>query len=82
MNTRLVSIDSADYRPTPAKASWLDRIARRMVLSKLEQLGAGQIVVTENGEHTTYGQLTDEFPLSAYPDRGGRYPCRDRTVAA
>ena len=66
MNTRLVSVDSNDYRESREKASWLDRLARRIVLSKLEELEIGQIVVTENGEHTTYGQLTDEYPLTAH----------------
>lgn len=66
MNTRLISIDSPDFKPGEAKASWLDRLARRIVLSKLEGLAMGQIVITENGEHTTFGQLTEEYPLTAH----------------
>jgi hypothetical protein len=49
MNTRLISIDSPDFKPHEAKASWIDRLARRIVLSKLEDLAMGQIVLTENG---------------------------------
>ena len=66
MNTRLISIDSPDFKPEEAKASWIDRLARRMVLSKLEGLAMGQIVLTEEGEHTTFGNLTEEYPLTAH----------------
>lgn len=66
MNTRLISIDSPDFKPDEAKASWIDRLARRIVLSKLEGLAMGQIVLTENGEHTMFGNLTEEFPLTAH----------------
>ena len=66
MNTRLVSVDSPDFEATPEKPSWLDRLARRVVLSKLDDIKMGQIVVTENGEHVTYGHLTDEYPLTAH----------------
>jgi cyclopropane-fatty-acyl-phospholipid synthase len=45
--------------------TWLERFARRMVLSRLEQLETGQIVVSEGSEHAMFGQLTDEFPLTA-----------------
>ena len=66
MNTRLISIDSPDFKPDEAKASWIDRLARRIVLSKLEGLAMGQIVLTENGEHTMFGNLTEEYPLTAH----------------
>jgi cyclopropane-fatty-acyl-phospholipid synthase len=35
------------------------------VLSRLEKLQDGQIVVSENGEHLTFGNLTDDLPLTA-----------------
>jgi cyclopropane-fatty-acyl-phospholipid synthase len=66
MNTRLIPIGSSDYPATAQEPSWIDRLARRLVLSKLEHLEMGQIVVTENGEHTTYGRLTAEYPLTAH----------------
>ena len=70
MNTRLVSVDVDNLspepaRPTrPARPSRLDRLARRLVLSRLRHLEVGQIVLSENGKHTTFGKLTDEFPLT------------------
>ncbi len=66
MNTRLIPIDSSDYRAEAEEPSWIDRLARRLVMSKLEELEMGQIVVTENGTHTTFGKLTAEFPLTAH----------------
>ncbi|NIS90671.1 MAG: methyltransferase domain-containing protein [Woeseiaceae bacterium] len=66
MNTRLISVDSNHYMADRERPSWLDRLARSIVLSKLEDLAMGQIVITENGEHTTYGRLTDEYPLTAH----------------
>ena len=59
-------INSNDYSAAAEEPSWLDRLARRLVLSKLDDLEMGQIVITENGEHTTYGRLSAEFPLTAH----------------
>ena len=60
-----VSIDSPQFLQRSAKPVLLDRIARRAVHSRLQNLSTGQIVISENGEHTTFGNLTDEFPLTA-----------------
>jgi cyclopropane-fatty-acyl-phospholipid synthase len=38
------------------------------VLSRLERLQDGQVVVSENGEHLTFGNLTDDLPLTAQLD--------------
>lgn len=65
MSMRLVSIDLPEYRRAPVRPSVLDKLARRIVLSCLQRLQVGQIVVTENGEHTTFGRLTADFPLTA-----------------
>ncbi len=62
MNTRLVSADMADHRKASAKPSALDRLARRAVLSRLEGLEVGQIVIAEGDEQTTYGRCTEDFP--------------------
>ncbi len=62
---RPVSIDSPQFLQRSAKPAGLNRIARRAVHSRLRELAIGQIVISENGEHTTYGRLTDEFPLTA-----------------
>ncbi|MGI9225326.1 MAG: class I SAM-dependent methyltransferase [Woeseiaceae bacterium] len=63
MNTRLVSAGSSEFRETPARPSVLDKLARRIVLSRLENLRSGQIIVSEHGEQTTFGQPTADFPL-------------------
>ncbi len=65
MNSRLISMDSADSLPVNASGFRLNRFARRLVLSRLQQLEAGQVVVTEGNQHRAFGRLTDEFPLTA-----------------
>jgi cyclopropane-fatty-acyl-phospholipid synthase len=41
-------------------------MARRIILSRLEGLQHGQIVISEGGRHFSYGRLTDEMPLTAH----------------
>ena len=65
MNTRLVSAGSPEFSRETARPAALDKLARRIVLSHLAKLQEGRIVVTENGERTTFGQPTSEFPLTA-----------------
>jgi cyclopropane-fatty-acyl-phospholipid synthase len=65
MNTRLVSVPSPELNSGDRTLSWLERFARRTVLSRLEKLEAGQVVVSEGGEHAMFGELTDDFPLTA-----------------
>jgi hypothetical protein len=59
VNTRLVSIDSPEYPERTRKASALDKLARRLVLARLQRIQTGQIVISENGMHTTHGELTE-----------------------
>ena len=63
MSTRLISAGSSEFRGTPAKPSVLDKLARRIVLSRLENLRSGQIIISEYGEQKTFGQLTEDFSL-------------------
>ena len=65
MNTRLVSLDSRKVGKETVKRTALDKLARRIVLSRLQKLQDGQIVVSENGEHLTFGKPTDDLPLTA-----------------
>ena len=62
---KLVSIDSPEFLAASRKPSGLDVIARRAVRARLESLGVGQIVLSENGSHESFGELTDELPLTA-----------------
>jgi cyclopropane-fatty-acyl-phospholipid synthase len=65
MNTRRLSVDAPDFLKNAAKPTALNRVARRIVLSRLEKLKDGHIVVSENGEHTTFGRLAENAPLTA-----------------
>ena len=66
MNTRIEPIDSSECEALPASPSWLDRLARRIVFSKLAKIEYGQIVLSESGVRTVFGQRTDDYPLSAH----------------
>jgi cyclopropane-fatty-acyl-phospholipid synthase len=57
-------MDSPEFRNTTGKSSWLDKLARRIVLSRLAMLESGQIIVCENGEQVAFGHLTQDFPLA------------------
>ena len=61
-----VSIQSPDFARHVPKPSRLDRIARRAVRKRLDLVGDGQIVVTDNGSHSSHGRLSDDFPLTAH----------------
>jgi len=63
---RPVSIDSPEFMRGAAKPAGLDKLARRLVHSRLKKIQTGQIVITESGEHTIHGQLSDEVPLTAH----------------
>ena len=65
MNSKVVSIDSPKFLKASARPSRLDHLARRIVFSQLEKIETGQVVVSEGGEHRTFGRLSDEFPLTA-----------------
>ncbi len=65
MNTKLEAMTSPATTRSRAKPGIFQRFARGMVMSRLKRIEAGQIVVSENGRHTTFGHLTDEFPLTA-----------------
>ena len=62
---KLVSIDSPEFLAASKKPSGLDALARRAVRARLESLRVGQIVLSENSQHESFGELTDELPLTA-----------------
>jgi cyclopropane-fatty-acyl-phospholipid synthase len=65
MNTNLDSFHSAKYSVTTDKPSPLDRVARQIVLSRLQKLQHGRVILSENGERRTFGRNTDDFSLTA-----------------
>ena len=60
---KLASIDSTQFLKRTAKPAGLERIARRAVHARLAKLRIGQIAISENGEKTTFGHLTEAFPV-------------------
>jgi cyclopropane-fatty-acyl-phospholipid synthase len=62
---KTASIDSPKFLEATRKPTMLESLARRVVRARLESLQNGQIVVTENGRHETFGAVTDDFPLTA-----------------
>jgi cyclopropane-fatty-acyl-phospholipid synthase len=65
MNTRLGSTSAAEHDAIVTQSSWLDRLARRVVLSRLEKLQVGRVVVTESDRQIVFGYSTPEFPTVA-----------------
>ncbi len=63
---RSVSIDSPKFLEASRKPTALESLARRVVRARLESLRNGQIVVTENGRHETFGAVTDDMPLTVH----------------
>ncbi|MBT8082887.1 MAG: cyclopropane-fatty-acyl-phospholipid synthase family protein, partial [Gammaproteobacteria bacterium] len=66
MNTRLETIDSGDHDTVPASPTRLDRLARRIVLSKLENIALGEVIVSEHGQRAIFGRRTEDYPLSVH----------------
>ena len=66
MNSRAISVGARDGATETTKPSMLDRVARRLVLSRLEGLENGRIVITEQDDQWSFGQLTEEFPLGVH----------------
>lgn len=65
MSMRLISMNAPDFGADDRKPSRLERFARRLLLSRLEKLEEGQVVLSENGQHSTFGKLTEAYPLTA-----------------
>jgi len=61
---RTVSIDSRKFLEASRRPTALDALARRVVRDRLASLRNGQIVVTENGRHESFGAVTDDHPLT------------------
>ena len=61
---RSVSIDSPKFLEASPRPAALDTLARRVVRERLASLRNGQIVVTENGRHESFGAVTDDQPLT------------------
>jgi cyclopropane-fatty-acyl-phospholipid synthase len=60
-----LSIDSPEFLNKADKPRWLDRVARRIVLAKLDELALGEITVVEGERSQVFGHADPEFPFSA-----------------
>ncbi len=65
MNTRVASTHSPELGQQEARARRIDKLARRIILSRLEKLEFGRISISENGQRQTFGRLRDDFSLTA-----------------
>ena len=65
MNTRLVANNPAEFTRNTDTPTAVDKLARRIVLSRLESIKAGQIVVCEGDQFRTFGKVTQDLPLTA-----------------
>ena len=64
MSNDTLSINSPEFLHKSAKPGWLDGMARRIVLSKLERLQSGEITIVENDRTRTFGCVDDTCPLA------------------
>lgn len=65
MKTRPATINGPDREGHKPAYSFVDRLARRLVMSRLQHLRFGEITITESGKCDTFGSLSREFPVSA-----------------
>ena len=64
MNTTAVSMGTRRQAKKTDRTGRLDKFARRLILSRLQNLETGQVVVSENDELMSFGKVTDDFPLT------------------
>jgi cyclopropane-fatty-acyl-phospholipid synthase len=60
-----LSIDSPQFLRKNARPSWLDRLAKRIVLAKLKGLEHGQLTIVDDDLNLTFGCAHDDFPYKA-----------------
>ncbi len=61
---KTASVDSQEFLASQLSPNWLDRLARRIVRSRLARIEKGQITFVENGDSETFGEYAGEFPVS------------------
>ena len=62
---RTLSIDNPDFLAPTTRATALDRIARKLVMAKLEKIEHGHVVLIENGVHHVFGEDASTTDLAA-----------------
>ena len=61
-----VSIDSREFLSPMRKPSGLDKIARKVIRSRLGEVMSGRITVTDGNDTASYGSPDARMPLSAH----------------
>ncbi len=61
---KTLSVGSSEFLESGRKPSGFDQFARRAVRARLERVRNGQIVISEQGRHEAFGDLTDDMPLT------------------
>lgn len=61
-----VSIDSRQFLESTRKPSGLDKLARKVIRARLEEISRGQVHVSENGETVSFGKECNAVPLTAH----------------
>ena len=61
---KTLSIDSNEFLESSRKPSGFDRIARKVIRSRLEEIRSGQVTVTENGRSEVFGETGDDVTLA------------------
>ncbi len=62
---KTASIDRPDFLEKTRKPGRLDRLARRIVRSRLAALEEGEVILLEGSREQTYGRATESFPHSS-----------------
>jgi cyclopropane-fatty-acyl-phospholipid synthase len=62
MNTRQLTISSPNFYKASARPGFLESKARRAVLSRLQRLTEGQLIVREGENEMVFGHPSAEFP--------------------
>ena len=60
-----LSIDSPEFLNKADKPRWLDRLARRIVLAKLDDLREGELTIVEGSNSQVFGRVVPAFPVRA-----------------
>lgn len=62
---RATTISSPAFLKAPVRPTRLERLARRILQARLENLQNGQVVIREYGKVSTYGETTPHCPTTA-----------------
>lgn len=62
MTSKSQPLDASKTIALAMQPTFFDKMARRMLFSRLEQLQSGQLIVTDGDDRKVFGVVDDEFP--------------------